>query len=311
MNKPLVTVAIPTFNRAASFLPGCLAAARAQTYPNLEILVSDNASTDGTEAVVRGLAGDQRIRYVRQAVNMGSPRNMNFCIQECRGDYVVVLPDDDGIDPDFVECCMREVAATPGVGLIRTGCRVIDKDSKVVREVPNRARNGAFSTFLEDWIAGVVAPYQCSTLFRADALKQVGLHSRHYLFDDVVAHFKVAATHGARNVFEPKASFRLHPGELTESTPIREWCEESRDLLQLMIELCPEQREFLESRGLEFLAIANYRRAWRRSWLQRPKAILTILLTHRLTVPSRRVWLPALRRRVQRLVPAPRSGQPR
>src|SRR5690606_4365233 len=64
--NPLVTICIPTFNRADTFLPKALAAACNQTYRNLEILVSDNASSDGTPELVRSMI-DPRISYHRQA----------------------------------------------------------------------------------------------------------------------------------------------------------------------------------------------------------------------------------------------------
>src|SRR5581483_7663062 len=66
---PLVTIAIPTYNRAASYLP--LPSALDQTYPDIEVMVSDNASSDGTAALVSGVR-DPRLRYLRHAVNIGA-----------------------------------------------------------------------------------------------------------------------------------------------------------------------------------------------------------------------------------------------
>jgi len=58
---PLVTIAIPTYNRADGYLREALASALNQTYQNIEIIVSDNCSTDNSEAFIRGIS-DQRIR---------------------------------------------------------------------------------------------------------------------------------------------------------------------------------------------------------------------------------------------------------
>ena len=135
--RPRVTVAIPTFNRADKTLPATLRSAVDQTYPNLDIVVSDNCSTDATEAVVRGF-GDH-IRYVRQAENLGLNGNLNACIDLAEGDYVLVLHDDDLIDADFVESCMDAVADSTNVGLIRTGMRIIRSDGSIAYERPNRA----------------------------------------------------------------------------------------------------------------------------------------------------------------------------
>ena len=104
---PLVTIAVPTFNRAAA-LERCLESARAQSYPEIEIVVCDNASTDGTEAVVaRTLAGHPRARYVRHETNLGALANFRFGLDEADGDYFMWLADDDWLDPDFVERCVE------------------------------------------------------------------------------------------------------------------------------------------------------------------------------------------------------------
>lgn len=62
--QPLITIAIPTYNRADSYLRHALDSALNQTYKNIEIVVSDNCSVDNTEEVVQGLH-DPRIRYFK------------------------------------------------------------------------------------------------------------------------------------------------------------------------------------------------------------------------------------------------------
>src|SRR6266436_6050451 len=89
-SQPLVTIAIPTFNRAP-WLNDCVHSALSQTYQNFEILVSDNASTDGTEEVLRQFT-DRRIRVVRQKTNIGLLPNLNTCLAQARGDYVIFIP---------------------------------------------------------------------------------------------------------------------------------------------------------------------------------------------------------------------------
>src|SRR5262245_44849714 len=128
--RPLVTIAIPTYNRAEATLSAALQSALDQTYHNIEVIVSDNASVDGTEALIRGYA-DSRIRYIRHPKNIGANNNFNFCVGEARGSYFLLLHDDDLIDADFVESCMNAVADDTGVGIIRTALRVIDGDGAV------------------------------------------------------------------------------------------------------------------------------------------------------------------------------------
>jgi Glycosyl transferase family 2 len=112
--RGLVTVAVPTWNRAA-FLRQCVNSVRRQTYDDLEILVGDNASTDDTPAVVGELAqGDDRIRYVRHAENLGMVGNWNALLRAATGRFFLLLSDDDLLAPDAIE---RLVSACdrPGV----------------------------------------------------------------------------------------------------------------------------------------------------------------------------------------------------
>jgi glycosyltransferase involved in cell wall biosynthesis len=104
---PLVTIAVPTFNRATA-LGRCLASARDQSYPAIEIVVCDNASTDDTEAVVAGtLDGHPRARYLRHDTNLGALANFRVGLDEANGDYFMWLADDDWLAPDYVERCVE------------------------------------------------------------------------------------------------------------------------------------------------------------------------------------------------------------
>ncbi len=90
---PLVSVVIPTCNRAA-LLTRAIQSVRQQTYGNLEIIVVDDASTDDTRKIVGSLA-DPRIRYIRHDVNRGGAAARNTGIRAARGEYIAFLDDDD------------------------------------------------------------------------------------------------------------------------------------------------------------------------------------------------------------------------
>jgi glycosyltransferase involved in cell wall biosynthesis len=274
---PLITIAIPTFNRARSFFPLTLASARAQSYTNLDILIADNSSTDETQEQVEAL-NDPRIRYFRHALNIGQSANENFCLQAAEGEYLVLLPDDDLIDNDFVECCVNRATEEPEAGLVRTGTRLIDKHNGLVGEIPNRAVGLSFDDFVRAWISGTTSPYQCSSMFRTGPLQEIGLHSRYHLLNDVMSHFKIAAGYGRIDIREIKAAFRIHDESATDKADIRAWCAESVDLLSLLCELSASNREFISTQGVKFLATGNYRRALRKPF---PRDILAALIVFR------------------------------
>jgi glycosyltransferase involved in cell wall biosynthesis len=107
MKTPLVSVGIPTFNRPAG-LRRTLQLICRQTYPNLEIFVSDNASPGPeTEQVVREFAeADPRVKYFRQVANIGPIANFRFVLATATGDYFMWAADDDEWDASFVETCL-------------------------------------------------------------------------------------------------------------------------------------------------------------------------------------------------------------
>ena len=102
MDKPLVSVGIPTHNRLSK-LKVALECVFSQTEQNLDIIISDNCSNDGTEEYCRGLSiKDNRVRYYRQAENIGALANLNFVLTTAVGEYFFWLADDDLIDHEFV-----------------------------------------------------------------------------------------------------------------------------------------------------------------------------------------------------------------
>src|SRR5712691_1497540 len=98
-----VSVLIPTLNRL-EYLKQSLSCTRQQTYADLEILVSDDGSTDGTQAFVRSIESeDSRVRLVPMNPYPGQPANYNWLILQSTGDVFGILDDDDMWLPDFVQ----------------------------------------------------------------------------------------------------------------------------------------------------------------------------------------------------------------
>jgi len=255
---PLVTIAIPTYNRADDYLEQALESALNQTYSNIEIIVSDNCSPDNTETVVKGFS-DPRIRYFRQTENIGANNNFNFCIEQARGVYFLLLQDDDMIDNDFVEVCMKSANYDTGIGIIRTGTRVIDSGGNVLRESLNRVGGLSTADFFIGWFKGKTAPYLCSTLFNTKRLTEIGgFGSKHNLFQDVVAEVQLAARFGRVDVYDVKASFREHGSEMTAAVKASNWCEDSLFLLDVMCELVLEDRARVRREGMKYFTWLNY-----------------------------------------------------
>ena len=257
--QPLVTIAIPTYNRAHLYLRDAISAALGQGYSNLDILVSDNCSTDNTEELVKEFS-DSRLRYIRQSVNIGANNNFNFCLEQARGEYFHLFLDDDQIDPDFIQTCIMAANSQPDAGIIRTGTRIIDGTGRVLMERRNEAAGLSMTDFLLAWFDNKTTLYVCSTLFNTRHLRTIGgLGSKHDLFQDAMAEIRLAARFGRVDMSDVKAGFRIHGENMGSSAKVLHWCEDSLDLLEILCDVVPDNdKEMIRQKGKQFLCRMNY-----------------------------------------------------
>lgn len=100
---PMVSILIPVYNRE-SLIAESLQSALNQTFTDIEIIVVDNASSDGTWKICQSFAAkDDRIRLFRNDTNIGPVRNWLRCISEARGEFGKILFSDDLMFPEFLE----------------------------------------------------------------------------------------------------------------------------------------------------------------------------------------------------------------
>lgn len=112
-NMPLVSICIPTYNRSMKLMRA-INSLHANDYRNLEIIVSDNASSDDTQRLCAELsASDARIRYFRHPENVGPTRNFEFARAQAQGEYFMWLADDDWIDPRYISLCVQALEGEP------------------------------------------------------------------------------------------------------------------------------------------------------------------------------------------------------
>lgn len=127
-----LSVIIGTYN-CASFLPGLWACLDAQTFRDFEIVVVDDASTDGETLAALEAMGD-RIRLIRRTENSGTcelPRYQG--VKAARAPLCAFLDADDRWDPTFLERCVMYMQTHPAAALVHTYVRVVDADDNVQR----------------------------------------------------------------------------------------------------------------------------------------------------------------------------------
>jgi glycosyltransferase involved in cell wall biosynthesis len=107
---PCVSIGLPVYN-GENFLAKAIDSILAQTFKDFELIISDNASTDGTSEICRDYtAKDARIRYYRQESNLGAIANYNFVFERASGRYFKWAAHDDVIAPTFLERCVQVLA---------------------------------------------------------------------------------------------------------------------------------------------------------------------------------------------------------
>lgn len=122
-----VSLCLLTYNRVDK-LTQTLDSLLAQTYPNFELIICDDCSTDGTEAVCLDYSQrDTRIRYFRNPHNLGMPGNLNHSLQLAKGDYLANLHDGDIYHPQLIERWKSALDAYSGAGFVFNAYRSFNR----------------------------------------------------------------------------------------------------------------------------------------------------------------------------------------
>jgi glycosyltransferase involved in cell wall biosynthesis len=176
-NNPRVSIGLPVYN-GENYLAVTIEALLAQTYRDFELILSDNASTDGTEAICRRYAGqDSRIRYVRQAENIGASANYNYTFEVARGFYFKWAAHDDLLAPEYLARCVEVLERDASVVLCYTRAKAIDGQGKLIKDYPGK-RNPNSPIARQRFYEFVIDPYPIVAVFgvmRRDVLGRTRL----------------------------------------------------------------------------------------------------------------------------------------
>lgn len=113
--SPTVTIGMPVYNGEAT-IASAIEALLSQTFPDFELIVGDNASTDSTVEIASQFArSDSRIRIVRREINLGANANYSMLVHEARGRYFKWASSNDWCAPTFLERCIEGLDARPDV----------------------------------------------------------------------------------------------------------------------------------------------------------------------------------------------------
>lgn len=171
LTRPLtISILIPTRNRAV-YLNQAIESALDQDYPHLEIIVSDNASSDGTQQVVNKYSSDPRFRYYRNEFDIGLVANHKKAIECAAGDFFMVLSDDDYlVDNRYITKASSLIQKHADLVMVYAQGYVLHETSKSKQKLllPFREVEPGRTIFMS---RGTVKPLDftlCNVLFRRD-----------------------------------------------------------------------------------------------------------------------------------------------
>ncbi|MEW6336973.1 MAG: glycosyltransferase family 2 protein [Acidobacteriota bacterium] len=174
MPDPLVSIAIPVFNRER-LLDRALESSIAQTYSSVEVVVSDNCSRDRSYEVAASWARrDSRVRVIRNERNLGPVENWRRCVNECRGGYLKILYSDDWLEPSAVAKLLRPLLTSDALGFTYSKAQLETADGRALT-LYDAAPEGAIDgeEFLWQHLLGNVPVSPSAFLFRRDDFLRV------------------------------------------------------------------------------------------------------------------------------------------
>jgi len=166
-------VVIPTYNRA-ELVERAIRSVLSQTYPDVEVIVVDDASTDDTRDRIKTLQNiDHRVRYFRQDCNRGAQAARNTGMRSAKGKYIAFLDSDDEWLPQKLYLQMELFSQGDGsLGVVYCGLQEVSIDGKMGTQFLPKFRGYIYPHALSDWVAGTD-----TLIVRREILEKIhGLH---------------------------------------------------------------------------------------------------------------------------------------
>ena len=217
LKPPKISVLIPCYQQSR-FLPEALDSVLQQDFQDLEVIASDDASSDNTFSILQDYAArDSRIRIFRQSTNLGMVENWNFCLGQAQGEAVKLMGGDDRLDR--IDCLSRQWQSlqAPGVALTASARKIIDHSSYTLETLVNLP-SGVFShdkiiPKMLDHQDNLIGEPVCCLFRRTHAIR--GFHPEYLQNTDIEMWFHILRFGGLGYDPEPLVSFRHHPDQNT------------------------------------------------------------------------------------------------
>lgn len=308
-----VSIGIPTINRSDLAIRA-IRSALAQTYSDVELIVSDDDSTDDTVQRIREIH-DPRLVLVEQKQRLGLVGNFDFCLRQATGEFFLLLGDDDVLLPNAIEKLVQPFLlgkppiSAGAVGVVWCPCRIANATSSQFWTTESGPEAESVSSLLAALFAGDRGPRLTSILLRTqDAIAVGGYQSKYGDLCDIGNWGRAALLRQyAICVPEPLVQYTMHHGSTTSRSSVEKWQDWGRlvhtDLLASARgsadsvgekQLISSNRNFISGITLTILIQTIGKPGWIRNAivqsLRTPGAIFTPYMLRRLIKDGRKVF---------------------
>lgn len=231
-NQPLISIGIPTRNRV-SYLQEAIESALLQSYSNIEVIVSDNESSDQTREYLASIQ-DSRIKVFRHEIMIEMVENWNFCLDSAKGEYFLLLSDDDILEKNCIEILLDVYLQNPKVAFSYGSVKIIESKKSFNAPFPNRNKIKSAERMIISFFDSFLSTYACCILFRKTHIRYN--KNLRYLFDayfwiENLIYFKNQPFWTEKNV----SRYRKHHSSETKKSKKIDWIKDDLKILEFLI----------------------------------------------------------------------------
>ncbi|WP_124639587.1 MULTISPECIES: glycosyltransferase family 2 protein [Amniculibacterium] len=220
-NKPLVTIVVISYNQG-KYIRENLDSIKNQTYPNIELIVGDDASPDNSVEVFENWLKENNYPTTYKnyhTKNTGLATMLNECIEKANGKYIKLIAADDFLHPEAIEKCVEKLESLgENYGMVFTDTFAINDHSNIIAEIADYNSLGSISPleFRAKLIDGnkIAA---LTVLMRTDVVKETGKYDSKFIVEDYYRWLKISEKYYIAYIPEKLAFYRQHDTNISKT----------------------------------------------------------------------------------------------
>lgn len=221
MEQPLVSVIVVSYNHS-KYIRENLDSIKAQTYPNIELIVADDASADNSVEVFEAWLSENHYpaKKIFHKQNTGLATTLNECLELITGKYVKLIAADDFLHPESIAQCVAKLEELgEEFGMVFTDFYTVDDNSEIQEDIANYSEIGNVSPeqFSHDLISKGNRIAALTVLIKVEAIKKTGKYNAKFIVEDYFRWLKINELYKIAYIDQKLAYYRLHETNISKS----------------------------------------------------------------------------------------------